>query len=468
MVRSTVVIIKGSRSDRKFCESLVSFLKSNDIDSVQRTASAHRTPLHLQKIIEEYDRLEEVSAFITVAGLSDALSGIVAANTTKMVIAFPPDLEKYGESKVFSSTKLPLGLKVLLAKGPEEILRLLREAPSPFYSKEEQNGRRMKIVETYFSDNQDNGLTTPLGLPLFKKGKVRDVYDLGDKLLINSTDRISAFDVNSVTEIEGKGASLNLLSVWWFRKTKDIFSNHFIDTPDITMMLANKAERIDIEWIVRSHIYGSMYRDYIKGKRMLYGYKLKDGLQLAEELDELMITPTTKADIGHDMPIDKQKAIDMGLVTSYEWNRLSEASLKLYKFYSTTTKQKGLLIPDFKIEFGRYKGDLIQIDEAPNHDSARIWNLERWKNNVGKRQEGWCLDKEFYRQFLIDSHIDPSNPPKPLPKIPTPVVKEIQKRLEGVYKILTSNKKISSLDLRDLEDVRKECLNEDAPRIDKM
>ena len=211
-----------------------------------------------------------------------------------------------------------------------------------------------------------------------------------------------------------------------------------------------------------------MYRDYIKGKRILYGYKLKDGLQLAEELDELMITPTTKADMGHDMPIDKQKAIDMGLVTSYEWDRLSEASLKLYKFYTTTTKQKGLLIPDFKIEFGRYKGDLIQIDEAPNHDSARIWILERWKNNIGKRQEGWCLDKEFYRQFLIDSHIDPSNPPKPLPKIPTPVVKEIQKRLEGVYKILTSDKNISSLDLKDLEDVGKECLNEDTPRMNKM
>lgn len=127
MVRSTIVIIKGSRSDRKFCESLVSFLKSNGIDSIQRTASAHRTPLHLQRIIEEYDRLEEISAFITVAGLSDALSGTVAANTTKMVIAFPPDLEKYGESKVFSSTKLPSGLKVLLAKGSEEIISLLRK-----------------------------------------------------------------------------------------------------------------------------------------------------------------------------------------------------------------------------------------------------------------------------------------------------------------------------------------------------
>ncbi len=464
MAKLNVVIIKGSRSDKEFCQSLGSYLEDKGVHVIHRTASAHRTPCYLQKIIEEYNRSDNVSAFITVAGLSDALSGSVAANTTKPVYAFPPDLGKYGESKVFSSTKLPTGIRVVLIKKREEILQLLKETSKPVYSERELSERKMKIVETYLTDNQDKGLSAPLGLPLFKKGKVRDVYELGDKLLINSSDRISAFDVNSLTEIEGKGASLNLLSAWWFRRTKNIFPNHFIDTPDLTMMLANRAERIDIEWVVRSHLYGSMFRDYSKGERVLYGYKLRNGLRLAEELDEPMLTPTTKADVGHDVPIGRQKAVDIDLIKSYEWDALSEASFKLYEFYSKTAKQRGLLIPDFKIEFGRCKGEFIQIDEAPNHDSARIWVQELWKNNIGKRQEGWCLDKEFYRQFLLDSHVDPGNPPNPLPEIPAAVVAEIRKRLDGVYQMFVNNVSIERLDLKSLEEVEKLYLSKTNPK----
>ncbi|MGQ9781375.1 MAG: phosphoribosylaminoimidazolesuccinocarboxamide synthase [Nitrososphaeria archaeon] len=456
MIEHTVVIVKGSRSDRTFCNELGAYLTNNGIRVIHRTASAHRTPEHLERIVKEYDRVQEISAFITVAGLSDALSGSVAAKTAKPVIAFPPDLTKYGDSKIFSTTKLPSGLKVTLASSRKEVLKLIRESPKSYYSENELKERRLKTAETYFTDNQDIGLTVPLGIPLYKKGKVRDVYDLGDRLLINSTDRISAFDVNSITEIEGKGASLNLLSAWWFRRTKKIFPNHFIDVPDVTMTLANKADRVDIEWVVRSHLYGSVYREYARGERLLYGYRLRSGLRLAEELDELMITPTTKADVGHDLPIDKERAIDMGLVNCQEWEVLSEASLRLYDFYASTAKHKGLLIPDFKIEFGRYKGDLIQIDEAPNHDSARIWVRERWINNIGKRQEAWCLDKEFYRQFLIDSGIDPGNPPNPLPEIPEPVIFEIRKRLEGVYMVFVQGLSVSSLHLRSLEDVERE------------
>jgi len=456
MVERAVVILKGSRSDKGFCDNLGEYLRENGVRVIYRTASAHRTPDHLQRLVREYDNLEDISAFVTVAGLSDALSGSVAANTTKPVIAFPPDLARYGDSKVFSCTKLPSGIKVTLARSRDEVLKLVREAPKSNYSRHELMERKLKVVETYLTDNEDMGLTAPLGLPLYRRGKVRDVYDLGDRLLINSTDRISAFDVNSVTEVDGKGLFLNLLSAWWFRKTKDIFPNHFIEVPDVTMTLAKKAERVDIEWVVRSHLYGSIYREYAKGERCLYGYRLRGGLRLAEELDDLMITPTTKADVGHDLPIDRQKAIDMDLVTGHEWELLSEASLKLYDFYAETAKKKGLLIPDFKIEFGRWKGDLIQIDEAPNHDSARIWVRERWSANIGKRQEEWCLDKEFYRQFLIDSGVDPSNPPVPLPEIPAPVLCEIRKRLEGVYMIFVHDVSVGSLHLRSLEDVEEE------------
>jgi phosphoribosylaminoimidazole-succinocarboxamide synthase len=290
-------------------------------------------------------------------------------------------------------------------------------------------------------------------LTSFKKGKVRDLYDLGDKLLIVSSNRISAFDVNSVTEISGKGRSLNALSAWWFRKTETIFPNHFLDVPEASRMLVKKAERIDVEWVMRGYLYGSMHREYAKGERELYGYTLPTGLSLAEKLPEVMLTPTTKADVGHDMPLTRKQAIDAGLLTQNEWKSLEEASFKLYDFYARIASERGIIIPDFKLEFGRYDKGLIQIDEAPTHDSARFWVKQHYQ--VGKRQEAWCLDKEFYRQFLIDSGIDPSNPPNPLPEIPRPCVIEIQKRL-ATSEVFAGNKNIDSLQLRSLEDVEKE------------
>jgi len=453
MKGSKVILIKGSRSDRKFCKELGDFLEDNEIDVIYRTASAHRTPSYLQKIINEYSGIDTI-AFITVAGLSDALSGATSANTEKLVIAYPPDLIKYGKAKIFSSTKLPRGLKVNLAGSLQEVLQILNEkSRKKIYDEKEINERKIKVVETFFTDNEDLSIKTPLGLPLYLKGKVREVYDLEDKLLINSSDRISAFDVNSITEIEGKGMSLNLLSVWWFKQTNRIFPNHFIDAPDVTMMLVKKARRVDIEWVIRGYLYGSLYREYKKGKREFYGHKLPNGLQLAEELPEILLTPTTKADAGHDMPITKEETIDIGLVTKEEWKILEEATFKLYEHYTNVANQKGFIIPDFKLEFGRDNGNLIHIDESPNHDSARIWIKKYYQ--IGKRQEAWCADKEFYRQFLLDSEIDPKDPPSPLPEIPQQCIEEIQKRLSA-YEVFTGSKNIDSLKFKNLEHIEKE------------
>src|SRR3990170_6260137 len=148
---------------------------------IHRTASAHRTPNLVLNILNDYKDSEDVVAIITVAGLSDALSGMVAANSTKPVIAFPPDLGKYGDAKVFSSTKLPGGVKVSLARNNEELLNLIKEKSlQAVYSPPEISGRRLKIVETYMTDNQERGVALPLGLPLFGKGKVRDIYEVNE------------------------------------------------------------------------------------------------------------------------------------------------------------------------------------------------------------------------------------------------------------------------------------------------
>ena len=454
--KPAVVIIKGSRSDKPHADDLGKGLQASMLNVLHDTASAHREPEYLVGRILEYNKNKDVIGYVTMAGGSDGLTGTVAAHTTLPVVAYHPDVKKYGEMKKFSSTALPSGSKAFFAYTPEEVLILLKEKSSePVYTPDELRKRQEKRVEMYYTSNQDRGVEMPLGLPLFGKGKgkTRDVYDLGDKILINASDRISAFDVNAKTEIEGKGRALNQFSAWWFGKTGDIIPNHFLDTPDETMMLAKKAERIDIEWVMRGYMYGSMWRSYKDGERKLYGKVFPNGLQLAEKLDEPMLTPTTKADEGHDMPIDRTEAIDMGLVTPAEWNELEEACFKLFKYYSDVGGEKGFVIPDFKLEFGRNKGELIQIDESPNHDSARIWVTKHYE--PGKRQEAWCADKEFYRQFLLDSKIDSKNPPVPLPEIPVPVVTEIQKRLE-VYKVFTGEMKIDDLKLRSLEDVEEE------------
>jgi phosphoribosylaminoimidazole-succinocarboxamide synthase len=453
-----LVIIQGSEKDSPYAEEIISAVRPYGISVERRIASAHRTNYHLQRILDMYEdqfRNGVKIVYITVAGLSDGLTGVVASRQFP-TIACPPDAAEFGEMKRFSSTKLPKGIEAEYASAPSEVPELVNKAFEN-YDFERISKRKLdafsKACQTVRADAKLQGVDHPLSLTLWKKGKVRDVYDLGSQLLINSSDRISAFNRNSVTEIEGKGMWLNLLSTWWFKQTNHIFPNHFIKTPDVTMMLVEKAERIDIEWIVRGYLYGSLHRDYKKGNRELYGYKLPDGLQLAEKLPEVMLTPTTKADTGDDVPVTKQQAIDLGLTTPEEWETLEEASFKLYEYYTDVAGRKGFIIPDFKIEFGRCGGNLKQIDEPPTHDSARIWVKKYYQ--VGKRQEAWCVDKEFYRQFLIDSGIDPENPPNQLPEIPEPVVREIQKRLRA-YEVFTGKRDIDGLGLRSLEDVEKE------------
>src|ERR1700726_1175219 len=166
---------------------------------------------------------------------------------------------------------------------------------------------------------------------LMRRGKVRDVYDEGDQLLIVATDRISAFDVVMPKGIEGKGVALTKLSEFWFLKTTHTFPNHFIAKYDERTLRVRKARRIDIEWIVRAYLYGSAWRAYSKGAREISGVQLPGGLQLAEELPEIVLTPTTKSDVGHDEELSKEEALNRKLVTLDEWKELEEGTYKLFE-----------------------------------------------------------------------------------------------------------------------------------------
>lgn len=294
-------------------------------------------------------------------------------------------------------------------------------------------------------------LKTNLPYPLFRRGKVRDVYDLGDELLFVSTDRISAFDVNLPNGIPSKGEALNQLSVYWFQRTKDIFPNHYIERVNDRTMKVVKTKRIDIEWVIRGHLYGSAWRAYQKGRRTISDIRLPNGLQLAEELPEAILTPTTKAETGHDMEITKAQAISNKLVTLEEWRSLEEATFRLFEFYRREAGSKGIIIPDFKLEYGRRNGNLIQIDEPPTHDSARFWAKKYYE--VGKKQEGHALDKEFLREYLM--RIDFTGEGKP-PILPPLVVEEVSKRCVGAYKVLTGTGKIEDLHLKTVDQLMAE------------
>ncbi len=261
---------------------------------------------------------------------------------------------------------------------------------------------------------------------LLRRGKVKDIYVEDGHLLLVHTDRVSTFDVVLNTLIPYKGVYLCLLSAYWFRKSASIFPNHFMEQIGERILRVVRAERTDIEWIVRGYLYGSAWRAYSRGLRVISGVRLPEGLTLAEKLPEPILTPTTKSDSGHDEEVSKEETVSRGLVSRDEWSELEEACFKLYEFYTYEALKAGVIIADVKLEFGRFKGGLIQIDEPPTHDSARIWSAKYYR--PGRRQESFCLDKEFLRTYLARTWDRRGGQP---PTLPWPVIRQVALRVRG-------------------------------------
>jgi len=301
------------------------------------------------------------------------------------------------------------------------------------------------VVEVLESSDLFDGNPSP------RRGKIRDVYDMGDHMLIVTSDRISAYDVVYPTLIPHKGESLHALSEYWFRETQSVFPNHFMEALDGRTMKVVKARRVDVEWVCRAYLYGSAWRAYSKGARVISGVELPDGLVMAEELPEVILTPTTKEESGHDMEISKGEAIDAGLVTRDEWDQLEEATFRLFDKYRGAAKGRGLIIPDFKLEFGRLGDGLIQIDEPPTHDSARYWAEKFYE--PGMPQEATCLDKEFLRSYLRRiGYMGDGEPPV----IPGPVVREVSKRCVASHEVISGKAGLGDFDLMTVDQVMEE------------
>ena len=273
-------------------------------------------------------------------------------------------------------------------------------------------------------------LETNLEYPLLKRGKVRDVYDLDDKLLIVSTDRISAFDVVLPSGIPHKGQALNLLSAYWFRETENIVPNHLLEVVDSRTILAKKAVPIKVEFVVRGYLYGSAWEKYRKGEPVC-GVNLPPGLRRAEKLPQPILTPTTKADVGHDIAITKNDVAKMSGADLAE--KIEEYSLKIYEAASKKAEKNGIIIADTKFEFGICDGEVLLIDEVLTPDSSRFWPKDQYE--VGKSQPSF--DKQYVRDYLVSIGWD-KKPPAPV--LPDHIIVETSRKYIEAYERLTGRK----------------------------
>ena len=283
-----------------------------------------------------------------------------------------------------------------------------------------------------------------LPLTLFKRGKVRDVYEKDNQLLIVSSDRISAFDYVLPTLIPDKGKVLNRISAFWFNYTRELFPNHVIcDEPEKLddfkefapviekrAILTRKLEAFPIEAIVRGYIVGSGWKTYEKSGEIC-GVKLPPGLKFADRLPEPIFTPTTKADTGHDENLTFEQMKD--LIGGENAERIKYFSLMLYKTVGDFAREKGIIIADSKFEFGRdERSNIVLIDEIFTPDSSRFWKVKDY--TPGK--EPPAFDKQYVRNYLLNSSWDRNSPP---PRLPGDVVAKTREKYMEIYEILTGS-----------------------------
>jgi phosphoribosylaminoimidazole-succinocarboxamide synthase len=287
-------------------------------------------------------------------------------------------------------------------------------------------------------------MTLAAPLTLFRRGKVREMYVVDEtRLLMVASDRVSAFDVVMAEPIPGKGEVLTGLSAFWFRRTRDVVANHFLSDDPLDLagqvrafaesaagrwLLVRRAERIDIECVVRGYLAGSGWAEY-RRDGTLAGEALPPGLGEAERLEQPRFTPAIKAESGHDENISRARLADM--VGGELARRLEALSLALYAAGAEHALERGLILADTKFEFGVINDELTLIDEALTPDSSRYWPADQYA--VGHAQPSF--DKQFLRDFLESSGWDKTPPP---PALPTEVIQGTAERYQEALRRLTA------------------------------
>jgi phosphoribosylaminoimidazole-succinocarboxamide synthase len=235
----------------------------------------------------------------------------------------------------------------------------------------------------------------------FYKGKVRDVYGIGDHLLMITSDRISAFDVVLPKLIPFKGQVLNQIASYFLQKTADIVPNWLLATPDPNVAFGLKCEPFTIEMVIRGYLVGHLWREYKSGKREVCGVKLPEGLKENQQLPEPIITPTTKASEGHDEDISVAAIVAQGIVSNTHMNELCDITKRLFQRGQEMAAEKNLILVDTKYEFGLYQGKIMLMDEIHTPDSSRYFYKEPYTELFEKGLAQKQLSKEFVREWLI-------------------------------------------------------------------
>ena len=271
-------------------------------------------------------------------------------------------------------------------------------------------------------------------------GKVRDVYNINDDLMVMvATDRISAFDVVLPKGIPFKGQVLNQIAAKFLDATTDICPNWKLATPDPMVTVGLKCEGFRVEMIIRSILTGSAWREYKNGCRELCGVKLPDGMKENQRFPEPIITPTTKADEGHDMNISKEEIIAQGLVSKVDYEIMENYTRKIFARGQDIAAKRGLILVDTKYEFGKRDGKVYLIDEIHTPDSSRYFYAEGYEEKLAKGEPQKQLSKEFVRQWLIE-HNFMNEPGQMMPEITDEYAESVSERYIELYEHIVGEK----------------------------
>lgn len=281
-------------------------------------------------------------------------------------------------------------------------------------------------------------------------GKVRDVYNINDDILVMvASDRISAFDVILPKGIPFKGQVLNQIAAKMLDATSDICPNWKLATPDPQVTVGLACEGFRVEMIIRGYLTGSAWRDYKKGVREICGVKLPEGMRENERFQEPIITPTTKADEGHDMNISKEEIIAQGLVSAEEYAVMEDYTRKLFARGQEIAAKQGLILVDTKYEFGKRDGKVYLIDEIHTPDSSRYFYADGYEEKFEKGEPQKQLSKEFVRQWLIE-HDFMNEPGQIMPEITDEYAESVSERYIELYEKITGEKLCKAQETSDI------------------
>ncbi len=291
------------------------------------------------------------------------------------------------------------------------------------------------------------------GQTLFYKGKVRDVYTVGDRLVMVASDRISAFDHILPRAIPHKGAVLNQIAAYFLNATRDICPNWLLATPDPNVAIGQRCEPVRVEMVIRGYLAGHAARTYAEGKRVLCGVTLPEGMRENDRFETPIITPTTKADEGHDEDISKEDILAQGLVSPEDYALMETYTRALFQRGTEMAAKQDLILVDTKYEFGKCDGKIVLMDEIHTPDSSRYFYADGYEERQEKGERQRQLSKEFVREWLMANGFQ-GKENQTMPVMPDTFVEEISARYIELYEKVTGQtfaKTVSANRLQEME-----------------